>query len=92
MVKMLREAVLIEQASQKAPRNLNIDNIQLADLWLIICTEKQALKQRHLYYEFSRQFWVEIRNHNKSPRQRGPVPKATVDAVINKLKITNRTN
>jgi hypothetical protein len=54
MVKMLREAVLIEQASQKAPGNTNIDNMQLADLWLMIRTEKQALKQRHLHYEFSR--------------------------------------
>jgi hypothetical protein len=92
MVKMLREAVLIERASQKAPGNPNIDNMQLADLWLMIRTEKRALKQRHLHYEFSRQFWVEMRNHNRSPRQRGPVPKATVDAVMSKLEITNRTN
>jgi hypothetical protein len=53
MIKMLREAVSIERVLQKGLRNLNIG---LADLWLIISTEKRALKQRHIHYEFSRQF------------------------------------
>ena len=53
MVKILREAVSIEQALQKGSRNPKIENIQLADLWFMISIEKQALKQCYLHYEFS---------------------------------------
>jgi NAD+-dependent protein deacetylase SIR2 len=89
MIKMLREAVSIERVSQKGPRN---PNIGLADLWLMISTEKRALKQRHIHYEFSRQFWAEMGGFNRVPHQRGPVPKATISKVMSKLEITNRTN
>jgi hypothetical protein len=44
MVKILREAVAIEQASQSGARKPKIENIQLPDLWFMISTEKQALK------------------------------------------------
>jgi hypothetical protein len=54
MVKMLREAVSIEQASQKGPRNPKIENMRLADLWFMISTEKRLLKQRYVHYKFSR--------------------------------------
>lgn len=50
IVKMLREAILIERASQKGAI---IENAGLADLWSIISTKKQALKQRYIYYKFS---------------------------------------
>jgi hypothetical protein len=50
MVKMLREAVLVERTSQKGQK---IENIQLVDLWSIIRIEKWALKQRYIHYEFS---------------------------------------
>jgi hypothetical protein len=53
MIKMLKEAILIEQALQNQTRNLNIENIELAALWFIISTEKQALKQRYIHYKFS---------------------------------------
>jgi hypothetical protein len=53
MVKMLREAVLIEQALQKGPRNPKIENMWLVDLWFMISTKKQLLKQRYVHYEFS---------------------------------------
>jgi hypothetical protein len=51
MVKMLREAVLVERTSQKGKK---IENMRLAELWFIIRTEKRALKQRYVHYEFSR--------------------------------------
>jgi hypothetical protein len=53
IVKMLKEAVLIERALQKGLRNPKIENMWLANLWFIISTEKQALKQRYIYYKFS---------------------------------------
>ena len=56
MIKMLREAVAIEQASQKGVKNPKIENIRLPGLQFMISTEKQALKQRYIHYEFSRQF------------------------------------
>jgi NAD-dependent histone deacetylase SIR2 len=56
MVKMLREAVSIERASQKGPRNPKIENMQLADLWFMISIKKRLLKQRHVHYKFSHQF------------------------------------
>jgi hypothetical protein len=52
MVKMLREAVSIELASQIGLRNPKIENMRLADLWFMISTEKHALKQRYIHYEF----------------------------------------
>ena len=92
MVKILREAISIERASQKAPTSPNIENMPFTDLWLMISTEKRALKQRHLHYEFSRQFWAEMKKFNRSPHQRGPVPKATIAVVMSKLGITNQTS
>jgi hypothetical protein len=89
MVKMLREAVLVERTSQKGQK---IENMQLVDLWSMIRTEKRALKQRYVHYEFSRQFWAEMRGFNRVPHQRGPVPKATISKVKSKLEITNHTN
>jgi hypothetical protein len=54
IIKMLKEAVFIEQALQNQTRNPNIENIGLADLWFMINTKKQALKQRYIHYKFSR--------------------------------------
>jgi hypothetical protein len=54
MVKMLREAISIERASQKGLRNLKIENMGLANLWFMISIKKRALKQRYIHYEFSR--------------------------------------
>ena len=89
MVKMLREAVSVERTSQKGQK---IENMRLSDLWHMIRTEKRALKQRHVHYEFSRQFWAEMKALNRVPHQRGPVPKATISKVMSKLKITTPTN
>jgi NAD+-dependent protein deacetylase SIR2 len=89
MIKMLREAVSVERTSQKGQK---IENMRLADLWFMIRTEKRALKQRHVHYEFSRQFWAEMGGFNRVPHQRGPVPKATISKVKSKLEITNHTN
>jgi hypothetical protein len=50
IVKILREAVLVERALQKGQK---LENIRLVDLWFIIRTEKQALKQRYVHYKFS---------------------------------------
>lgn len=92
MVKMLREAVLIEQASQKGTKNLKIQNIGLVDLWFMISTEKQALKQCYIHYKFSRQFQAEMEGLNRVLHQRSLVPKAIISKVISKLEITNYTN
>ena len=69
-----------------------MENIGLADLWFMINTEKQALKQRHIHYEFSRQFWAEMEKLNRAPHQLGPVPKAIISEVMSKLKVTSHTN
>jgi NAD-dependent histone deacetylase SIR2 len=92
MVKMLREAVAIERASQSGARKPKIENIQLPDLWFMISTEKQALKQRHVHYEFSRQFWAEVGELNKGSNQRSQVPKFIISQMMSKLEITSGTS
>jgi NAD+-dependent protein deacetylase SIR2 len=91
MRNMLREAVAIARASQKGLKNPKIENIQLPDLWLMISTEKRSLKQRHIHYEFSRQFWAEVERLKSGPHQSRQVPKAILSQVMSKLKITNET-
>jgi hypothetical protein len=56
IAKIMNEAVLAERALHKVHRNSGIDNLQLANLWSVISTEKRGLKQRYIHYEFSRQF------------------------------------
>ena len=92
MIKMLREAVAIERASQKGVRNPKMENIRLPGLWFMISTEKQALKQRHVHYEFSRQFWAEMGELNRSSNQRSQVPKSIISEMMSKLEIINRTS
>jgi NAD-dependent histone deacetylase SIR2 len=90
IVKMLREAISIERTLHKGSKNTKIESMQLSDLWCMISTEKRALKQRHIHYEFSRQFWAEMGNFNRSPHQRGPVPELAIFTVMSKLGICNR--
>ena len=45
MLSTLREAVAIERATQKQQQNLATGNLELAKLWLMIRTEKRAMKQ-----------------------------------------------
>jgi hypothetical protein len=92
MVKMLREAVAIERASQSGARNPKIENIQLPDLWFMISMEKRALKQCHIYYEFSRQFWAEVGELNRGSNQRSQVPKFIISQMMSKLEITSGTS
>lgn len=56
MLSTLREAVVIERATQKQQQNLVTENLELVNLWLMIRIEKQAIKQRYIHYEFSCQF------------------------------------
>jgi hypothetical protein len=51
IVKMLREAISVERTLQKGQK---IENMRLADLWFMARTEKRALKQCYVHYEFSR--------------------------------------
>ena len=90
MLSTLREAVAIERATQKQQQNLATENLELAKLWLIVRTEKRAMKQRYIHYEFSRQFWALMKDFNRSPHERGRVPKATISKVMDKLEITDR--
>jgi hypothetical protein len=90
MLSTLREAVAIERATQKQQQNLATENLELANLWLMIRTEKRAMKQRYIHYEFSRQFWAKMKDFNRSPHERGPVPKATISKVMDKLEITDQ--
>ena len=90
MLSMLREAVAIERATQKQKQDLATENLELAKLWLMIRTEKRVMKQRYIHYEFSRQFWAVMKDFNRSPHERGPVPKATISKVMDKLEITNQ--
>jgi NAD-dependent SIR2 family protein deacetylase len=90
MLSTLREAVAIERATQKQQQNLATENLELAKLWLMIRTEKRAMKQRYIHYEFSRQFWALMKDFNRSPHERGRVPKATISKVMDKLEITDR--
>lgn len=89
MLSTLREAVAIERATHKQHSNLTTENLELAKLWLMIRTEKRALKQRYIHYEFSRQFWAIMKDFNRSPHERGPVPKATILKVMDRLEITD---
>jgi len=57
----------------------------------MIRTEKRALKQRYIHYEFSRQFWAVMEDFNRSPHDRGPVPKSTISEVMDRLEVSNRT-
>jgi hypothetical protein len=54
----------------------------------MISTERQALKQRHLHYEFSCKFWAEV-GQLHSGHQRHQIPKAIIPGMMSKLKITN---
>ena len=90
MLSTLREAVAIERATQKQQQNLATENLELAKLWLIVRTEKRAMKQRYIHYEFSRQFWAVMKDFNRSPHERGAVPKATISKVMDKLEITDQ--
>ncbi|TVY18846.1 NAD-dependent protein deacetylase [Lachnellula arida] len=92
MLSTLREAVAIERATQKQHSNLATENLELAKLWVMIRTEKRALKQRYIHYEFSRQFWAVMKDFNRGPHERGPVPKATILKVMDKLEITDRAD
>jgi NAD+-dependent protein deacetylase SIR2 len=92
IVKMLRDAVLIERVLQKEPKSLEVESTKLADLWLMVGTEKHALKQRYIHYEFSRLFWAEFAEFNRSPHQRGPMPKSIVSKVMRELEITDQAN
>lgn len=92
MAKIINKAVSAERALHKAHRNSGIDNLQLADLWSMISTEKRGLKQRYMHYEFSRQFWAEMGELNRSPHQHGRVPKAIISNIMSKLEVTNQTN
>jgi hypothetical protein len=87
IINVLREAVAIERASQKGAGNSKMENIQLSDLWFMISTEKRALKQRHVHYEFSRQFWAEVARLSSRPHQRRQVPKAVIPKLMSKLEI-----
>ncbi|KFZ18876.1 hypothetical protein V501_00965, partial [Pseudogymnoascus sp. VKM F-4519 (FW-2642)] len=92
IVKTLREAVITQRALQKCQGGLEIKSIKLNHLWTMVSTEKRALRQRHIHYEFSRQFWAEMKKMNRTPHQRGPVPKATISRVMRKLEITDMAN
>jgi len=48
------------------------------------------MKQRYIHYEFSRQFWAVMKDFNRSPHERGLVPKATISKVMDKLEITDQ--
>ena len=91
MLSTLREAVAVERATQKQQQNSTAENQDLAKLWLMIRTEKRALKQRYIHYEFSRQFWAVMEDFNRSPHDRGPVPKSTISEVMDRLEVSNRT-
>ena len=90
MLCTLKEAIAIERASKRQNQNLTTDHLELAQLWLMITTEKRALKQRYIHYEFSRQFWAVMKDFNRSPHERGRVPKATISKVMDKLEIPDR--
>ncbi|KFY21433.1 hypothetical protein V493_07417 [Pseudogymnoascus sp. VKM F-4281 (FW-2241)] len=92
IVKTLREAVITQRALQNRQDNLEIKSIKLHHLWAMVSAEKRALRQRHIHYEFSRQFWAEMKKMNRTPHQRGPVPKATISRVMEELKITEMAN
>ena len=92
IVKTLREAVITQRALQKCQGNLEIKSIKLHHLWTMISAEKRALRQRHIHYEFSRQFWAEMEKMNRTPHQRGPVPKTTISRVMKELEITDMNN
>jgi hypothetical protein len=89
ITKALRDAISIQRSLHREPK---IENMNLADLWCIISTEKRTLKQRYIHYEFSRQFCAEMVGFNRSLHQRGPLPKAIVSKMIAKLKINDRAN
>ncbi|KAL5354917.1 hypothetical protein ACLOAV_001008 [Pseudogymnoascus australis] len=61
IVKTLREAVVAQRALQKCQGNIAMKSIKLHHLWTMISAEKRALRQRHIHYEFSRQFWAEMK-------------------------------
>lgn len=92
IVKTLRGAVITQRALQKCQGGSEIKSIKLNDLWTMVSTEKRALRQRHIHYEFSRQFWAEMKKMNRMPHQRGPVPKATISQVMKELEITDMAN
>jgi NAD-dependent histone deacetylase SIR2 len=69
-----------------------IENLQRADLWVMISKEKRGLRQRYIHYEFSRQFWAEMEEHNRSPYQHGRVPNAVISIIMSKFGINDKTN
>ncbi|KAH7363946.1 DHS-like NAD/FAD-binding domain-containing protein [Rhexocercosporidium sp. MPI-PUGE-AT-0058] len=97
MLDTLREAVAIERVTQKQYQNptaenqkSTVENQDLAQLWLMVRTEKRALKQRYIHYEFCRQFWAVMKDCGSSPHDRSPVPEATVLKVMDRLEVTDR--
>ncbi|PVH70206.1 hypothetical protein DL98DRAFT_541030 [Cadophora sp. DSE1049] len=90
MLNTLREAVAIERAMQKQQHNSTAESQDLATLWLMVRTEKRVLKQRYIHYEFSRQFWAIMEDCKRSPHDRGPVPKAIISKVMDRLEVTDR--
>lgn len=92
MFKTLREAVRIERDLQKEGVRPKIGNMKLADLWFLVSTGKRALKHRYLHYEFSRKFWNEMQIRDRTPYQRGPIPKAVITNMMEHLEVSRQTN
>ncbi|KFY50509.1 hypothetical protein V495_00225 [Pseudogymnoascus sp. VKM F-4514 (FW-929)] len=92
IVKTLRAAVITQRALQKCQDGSEIKSIKLNHLWTMISTEKRALRQRHIHYEFSRQFWAEMKKMDRTPQQRGPVPKPIISRVMKELEISDMAN
>jgi hypothetical protein len=66
--------------------------MKLADLWFLVSTGKRALKHRYLHYEFSRKFWNEMQIRDRTPYQRGPIPKAVIANMMEHLEVSRQTN
>lgn len=92
MLKTLKEAVRIQRYMQEEGRYLKIGSMKLADLWVMVSTEKRDLKQRYLHYEFSSKFWEEMQGMGRNPRQRGPIPITVTSRMMKILQVTRETN
>jgi len=84
----LKEAVALERMVPRG--NQNLADLSFADLWLIIRTEKRALRQRYFHYEFARQFSSKMEPFKISPRR--PVSQQTIERAMEIFNLSSRAD